>query len=64
VAIREMSLPALNVAEQTRGQSMPAGLDSTEPLPETCTARFTGRCTNVAQAETSFESVRVQERPL
>src|SRR6202011_349070 len=64
VAVRETSLPALNVAEQIRGQSMPAGLDSTEPLPETCTARFTGRCTKVAQAETSLESVRVHEGPL
>src|SRR6267143_2583758 len=54
----------LNVAEQIRGQSMPAGLDSTEPLPETCTARFTGRCTKVAQAEMSLESVRVHEGPV
>ena len=52
-----------NVAEQMRGQSIAAGVETTVPLPEIWTDTVTGRCVNVADAAASARTASVQPCP-
>ena len=62
-AVKVTAVPGAKMAEHTPGQSMAAGVETTEPPPVTCSASSTGLRMKVATAAASAASVMVQAGP-